>query len=247
MDHEVKEDRLLGGRVRVLQPTRGYRAGMDAALLAAACPARPKERIIEAGCGVGSVLIQIASRCPDARLVGLERDTAAAALARANTTSNGMGERIEILEGDVAAGFKALNQTPVDWAISNPPFFDDDTTLRAPAAARRGAWIADDGLSTWTGFLLKATREGGSIMMIHRADRLAEILGLLAPKAGSFQIRPIHPFDDRPAKRVIVRAIKTGKAPLLLLPPLVLHDRTGAKHTAEAEAIFRGEAPLPWH
>ena len=82
--------------------------------------------------------------------------------------------------------------------------------------------------------------------MIHRADRLAEILTLLAPKAGSFQIRPIHPFADKPAKRVIVRALKTGKAPLSLLPPLVLHDPSGAGHTAAAEAIFRGEAALDW-
>jgi tRNA1(Val) A37 N6-methylase TrmN6 len=45
---------------------------------------------------------------------------------------------------------------------------------------------------------------------------------------------------------VLVQAIKTGKAPLRLLPPLVLHDRSDAKHTAEAEAILRGEAGLGW-
>ena len=110
--------------------------------------------------------------------------------------------------------------------------------------ARRGAWIADDGLAAWTAFLLKAVREGGRIVIIHRADRLADILALLAPKAGSFAIRPIHPFPDEPAKRVLVQAIKTGKAPLRLLPPLVLHDRSGAKHTPAAEAILRGEAAL---
>ena len=246
MDQEGKEDWLLGRRVRVLQPTRGYRAGMDAALLAAACPARPGQRVIEAGCGVGSVLLQIASRRPDVRLVGLERDPAACALARTNVTENQTDDRIEITEGDVAAGSRTSAQTPFAWPLSNPPFFDDETALRAPAPSRRGAWIADDGLAAWTEFLLKAVREGGMIVMIHRADRLAEILTLLAPKAGSFQIRPIHPFADKPAKRVIVRALKTGKAPLSLLPPLVLHDPPGARHTPEAEAILRGEAALDW-
>ena len=89
-------------------------------------------------------------------------------------------------------------------------------------------------------------REGGRIVLIHRAERLADILALLAPKAGSFAIRPIHPFADQPAKRVLVKAIKTGKAPLRLLPPLILHDREGAPHTAGAEAILRGEAALPF-
>ena len=87
---------------------------------------------------------------------------------------------------------------------------------------------------------------GGAITLIHRADRLADILALLGEKCGGIQIRPIHPFADEPAKRVLVRAIKTGKAPLALLPPLILHPREGAKHTEETEAILRGEARLDW-
>ena len=63
---------------------------------------------------------------------------------------------------------------------------------------------------------------------------------------GSIQVRPIHPFADQPAKRILVRAIKTGKAPLRLLPPLVLHDRDGDKHRPEVEAILRGEAGVDW-
>src|SRR5690606_42053318 len=76
-------------------------------------------------------------------------------------------------------------------------------------------------------------------------DRLDDILSLVAPKAGSVQVRPIHPFADAPAKRVLVRAVKTGKAPLRLLPGLVLHER-GRAHTPAADAILRGAAALSW-
>ena len=107
------------------QPTKGYRAGMDAALLAAAVEARPGERLIEAGCGAGAVLMQIAARRPGVLLTGLERDTAAAALARQNAELNNAEARTAIMDGDVARGFRALDLTPFDWAISNPPFFDD--------------------------------------------------------------------------------------------------------------------------
>ena len=242
----MTDDTILGGRVRLRQSAAGYRAGLDAALLAAACDAPNGARVLDAGCGVGAVMLAAAARRPAARFVGLERDRDAAALAQANVALNGWESRIDVRLGDVAAAFASLELAPFDAVLANPPFFDDEAALRGPAEAKRSAWISPEGLEAWTSFLVKAVREGGTITMIHRADRLADLLAGLAPKAGSFQIRPVHPFADAPAKRVLVRAVKTGKAPLRLLPPLVLHDRGGAKHTAATEAILRGEATLAW-
>ena len=242
----VTDDRLLGGRVILYQPADGYRAGMDAALLAAACDATDGARVLDVACGAGAVMLAVAARRPAVRLTGVERDADAVDLAGRNIAANGLQERAEAVVGDVAAGFAVLGLPPFDAALCNPPFFDDPGALRGPAPARKGAWLAEDGLAAWIAFLLKAVREGGAITLVHRADRLADILAALAPKAGSFQVRAIHPYADQAAKRVLVRAVKTGKAPLRLLPPLVLHDRSGAKHTAEAEAILRGEAALEW-
>ncbi len=244
---ETTQDKALDGRITLRQPARGYRAGLDAALLAAACDAKDGERVIEAGCGAGAALLAAASRRPETLFVGIERDPRALALALENIAANGMGGQVEAYEGNVAVRFSGLGLKPFDAAMANPPFFDDAGAIRGPAAERRGAWMADDGLEAWIGFLLKAVREGGTITLIHRADRLADILALLAPKAGSCQVLSVLPFADQPAKRVLVRAIKSGKAPLRLLPPLILHDREGGKHTLEAEAILRGETGLAWN
>lgn len=242
----LTEDGLLNGRIRLRQAARGYRAGLDAALLAAACDAGPGQRVIEAGCGAGGALLAAAARRAGASFTGVERDPRAAALARQNVELNGLSERVTIVEGDVGLRFSGLGLETFDAAMANPPFFDDPAALRGPAPERRAAWMADDGLEAWIGFLSKSVREGGSITIIHRADRLGDILALLAAKAGSAQVRAIHPFADEPAKRVLVRAVKTGKAPLKLLPPLVLHDRDGGKHRPQVEAILRGEADLGW-
>jgi tRNA1(Val) A37 N6-methylase TrmN6 len=242
----VTEDRLLDGRVRLRQPARGYRAGVDAALLAAACDAIPGQRVLEAGCGPGAALLAAAARRAGVRFIGVEREAEALALVRENIVLNALEDRVEARGGDVAQPFSALRLAPFDAVLANPPFFDDPAALRAPAAEKAAAWMADDGLAAWMVFLLKAVREGGTMTVIHRADRLPDLLALLAPKAGSIQVRPIHPFADAPAKRVLVRASKTGRAPLRLLPPLVLHDRAGGKHRPQVEAILRGEADLPW-
>lgn len=245
MATEHTEDAFMDGRLRLRQPAEGYRAGLDAALLAAACAARAGERVLDAGCGVGAVMLQAALRTPDAIFFGLESDASMVELARQNIALSHLQDRVSVLVGEVSARpGDAAGQ--FDRAIANPPFFDDPAAIRGPAPSKRSAWMATGGLAAWTEFLTKAVREGGETILIHRADRLADLLSLLSPRAGSFQVRPIHPFADAPASRVIIRATRAGRAPLKLLPPLTLHPRQGGKHTPEAEAILRGEASLGW-
>lgn len=243
---QLTVDAVLDGAVRLAQPRHGYRAGLDAALLAAACNVEPGERALEAGCGVGAALLAAAIRNPGADWVGVERDPHALALAQANIALNDLSDRVAALGGDVALPFRKLDLERFDAVMANPPYFDDDKVLRGPAPARRGAYIADDGLEAWIEFLTKAVHDRGRITLIHRADRLADILSLLSHKAGSFRVLPVQPFAEAPAKRVLVRAIKTGKAPLVILPSLVLHERGQGQHRPQIEAILRGQARIEW-
>ncbi|MCE2987743.1 MAG: methyltransferase [Phenylobacterium sp.] len=246
MTDRSQSDAILGGRVRLLQSARGYRAGMDAALLAAACDARPDDRVLDLGCGPGAVMLAAAVRRREARFTGVEADPEALALARANIDLNGLSDRMEAVSGDVALPFARLGLPRFDAALCNPPFFDDARALRGPAPEKTRAWMAADGLAAWTEFLMKAVRDGGTITIIHRADRLADLLAGLAPRCGSIRIRPVQPRAAAPASRVIVRAVRGGRAPLALLPPLVLHPNGEGKHTPEAEAILRDAAALGW-
>lgn len=245
-DTDILETTLLNGRVRLRQPSKGYRIGMDGALLAAGAASivgtKPLNGL-ELGCGVGGALLSLAARAPQVRLTGIERDTATFGLTQENIALNGRED--QAINGDIGAGFKAFGLERFDLVMSNPPYFDDPNLLRAPHELKRPAWIADDGLGAWLEFAQAAVRDGGDILFIHRADRLGDILGGLT-KCGSFIIRPIQPFADKDAKRVLVRAKRLGKAPLRLLPALILHDQGERKHTPEVEAILRGEAELEW-
>ena len=240
---------LLGGRVSLIQPKSGYRIGMDGALLACASASlvkdlNPSKSALELGCGVGGALMALKALCPDINVTGIEREPDYAAMARRNATGN--ASDATIIEGDIGHGFKSFGLNRFDLIFSNPPYFDDHTAMRAPHPDKVAAYFAEDGLKAWLDFALMAVKDGGDIVFIHRADRLADILGGLAPKAGSFIIRPIYAFADKPAKRVLVRAQRLGKAPLKLLPALILHDQGERKHTPMVESILRGETALDW-
>ncbi|MEO0916318.1 MAG: methyltransferase, partial [Pseudomonadota bacterium] len=56
------DNAFLGGRLQVLQPAVGYRAGADPVLLAAAVDAGPGHSVLDVGCGVGTALLCLGTR-----------------------------------------------------------------------------------------------------------------------------------------------------------------------------------------
>lgn len=231
-------DRFLGGRLVLRQPLRGYRAGADALLLAAAVS--PGGRLMEAGCGAGAALLAVALRCPAARLVGVESEPAMAALARENVLANDLAARVTIEEGD------ALAEGPTfDGVFCNPPYAEPGEGS-APHPARVHAHVTEATLDRWIAALSNRLSRGGVLTLIHRAERLDRILAALDGRLGDVTVLPVRPRADAPAHRVLARARKGSRAPLKILRGIDLHDETDAKFTAEAEAIFRGEAAIVW-
>jgi tRNA1(Val) A37 N6-methylase TrmN6 len=240
---ETTEDALLNGRIRIRQPARGYRVNVDTLLLAAAVETKNDARLMEAGSGVGAALLCVAVRNENIKLVGVERDQNIASISRENVAANAMMQRVEIVTGDVLD--RTLQLGVFDGVFVNPPF-DDEGEGRAPAESRRYAHVADAPLDTWIAALADRLTGGAALTMIQRAVKLPQILAALEGRLGGVELYPVRPFADAPAKRVLVRAQKGARAPLRMLKGLDLHDRSGAKHTPEAEAILRGDAFVDW-
>ena len=230
---ELTRDRFLDGRLLVAQPRSGYRAAMDPVLLAAACPARPGQSVLELGCGVGVASLCLGWRVAGLRLTGLELQPEYAALARENAAANGIG--LEVVEGDLAAMPHELRGQSFDHVIANPPYFAPASGTAARDAGRERAQREETPLADWVRQGLKRLHPGGTITLIQNADRLADLLAALGAGAGSVTVLPIAPRVGRPAGRVIVQARKGGRGPFRLLAPLVLHE--AAHHAADAEDL----------
>ena len=236
---QSSDDAFLGGRLRLLQPFGGYRAGSDAVLLAAAVSARPGERLLDAGAGVGAVALALARRLDEVVVDALELQPELVALAAENARRNGLADRVSCHAGDLAAPPAALAGRLYDRVVTNPPYHDRATTRPAPDAGR--ALARSEGalsIADWIEHCLRRLKSGGSLTLIQRADRLGEVLSALAPNAGEQVVFPLWPAAGEPARRLIVRARKGSAAPLTLRPGLVLHEADG-RYTAAAEAVLR--------
>ncbi len=241
------EDRLLDGRVRLLQAAGGYRVAIDPVILAAAVPARAGETALDLGCGTGAAALCLLARVPGVAITGLECDPATAGLARDNAAANRVSDNFRILEGEVQAPPQALRAARFDHVLINPPYLDPARArLPRDADRRRSHGETAVGLADWLDLGLRRLRDDGTLSVIHRAERLDQILAVLSGRTGDLVIFPLWPggAEAKPAKRIVLRARKGSRSPLSLHPGLVLHRPDGG-YTAAAEAVLRDAAPLP--
>jgi tRNA1(Val) A37 N6-methylase TrmN6 len=247
---ETTDDAVLGGRLRLKQKRKGHRVGHDAILLAAAIAARPGDRVVEFGAGVGAAGLALAVRCPGVTVTLLEIDPELSNIAAENAVRNGLEQRVRAVTLDVAApaddfAAQGVGAGSADRVLMNPPFNNPARQNVSPDPARRAAHAGGEGLlSDWMAVAARVLHSAGTLTLIWRADGLQEVLTALGGDFGGIAVLPVHGRAGAPAIRVVVQARKGSRAPLALLPGLDLNDEEG-RSTAEAEAVLRGAEALP--
>ena len=235
----VTEDAFLGGKLSVLQPRRGYRAGTDAVLLAASIAAHPGDSVLDIGAGVGVASLCLARRVGGLRITALELQSAYVDLLVQNCTRNRLNDQIEVVQGDILSPPREIKDRVWDHVMLNPPYYDRD---KASLAAEPGKSIAhlneDAKLTDWLDFALRRLKPKGTITIVHRSECLDNILVGLKDRAGGSKVLPVWPRQNRSAKRVIVSATKDSLSPLNVLPGIVMHE-DGRRYSRLAEDILR--------
>jgi tRNA1(Val) A37 N6-methylase TrmN6 len=246
---EVTEDAFLGGRLRLRQLKSGHRAGHDAMLLAAATPAAPGDRVVDFGAGVGAAGLAVGRRVETIDLVLVEIDPTLAALARANAAANGIAADVVVLDVEASAESFAASQLTPDSAeivLMNPPFNDAARHRASPDRARETAHVATaTTLEGWVHAARRILRPKGVLTLIWRADGLAEVLSALERGFGSLEILPVHANLTAPAIRILIRAVKGGRAPTQIHASLLLNDESGVPKKWVQE-ILAGEGTWPF-
>jgi len=231
LDSDTTYDAFLGGRLTLEQPAKGYRAGVDPVLLAASVPARTGQSILELGCGTGAALLCLAERVAGLDLHAVEIQQRYADLARANATANGIDANITTADlRQMPANLTALT---FDHVIANPPYFDRTKGNASPIPDRDTAFAGDTDLTDWVDAATRRLAPKGWLTLIHKADRLPDILRAMDTRLGSIAVVPLTGRAGRDADRVLLRARKGGRAPFKLHAPFHLHE--GVAHGQDGE------------
>ena len=236
---EFSQDGFLGGRITVRQPLEGFRSGTDALMLAAGVAASTNDEVLELGSGTGVASLCVAWRVADCRVTGVEIASDLVTLAEENARANGLDRRVRFEQADVLNLPKQLRGS-FDHVLCNPPFHPGTGEV-SPNANRARALSDRDEFAAWIAAGFARVAAGGTLTLIMRADRLGEALQA-GPQHG-IVVFPLWPRSTEPAKRIILQIQKNSRAPLVVLPGLVLHDEHG-RYTPEADAVLRGGASL---
>jgi tRNA1Val (adenine37-N6)-methyltransferase len=234
----------LAGNWRILQRQGGHRFSLDdlvTAHFAARVAPRTPARILDLGCGIGSVLLFCAWRFPEARCEGLEAQPASAALARRSIAGNGVADRCSVALGD----FRALQSAPVaDLVTGTPPYFPCGTGVESDHPQRAACRFEHrGGIEAYCAAAAAALAPGG-------------VFAVCAP---TVQLDRVAPAAAAAGLTIIVRQAvvpRAGKPPLFSLfamqreagdsrwdPPLVVRDARGRR--TEEFVRLRAEMGMP--
>jgi tRNA1Val (adenine37-N6)-methyltransferase len=232
-------DTILGGRLTVIQPKRGYRFSVEAILLGRFVRASTRDRVLELGAGCGVISIMIASIYRPREVVAIEIQRDLAEMIARNAAMNEL-ESVRAICADLRQKSIAdIGRASFDLVIANPPYRAIASGRESPDRGRRVA--RGESSATLDDFVRAArryARNGSRVAFVFTARRVAELISTMrARKLEPKRIRFVHPRIDMPASVVLIEARVGGGIEAAIEHPLILYDRPGI-YTSEARAIL---------
>ena len=222
---ERLDDLQLDGYEIIQNPER-FCFGIDAVLLSDFVRVKKEETVLDLGTGTGILPILLAAKTRGKHFTGLEIQAESADMAVRSVDHNRLGDRIDIVTGDIKEAAEIFRPAFFDVIVTNPPYMLAEHGLQNPgdakAIARHEVLCPLDDILRESGKLLQESK--GRFYMIHKPFRLAEII----IKMNQYKIEPkriqfIHPYVDKEPTMVLLEGIKGGKSRVKIEPPVIMY------------------------
>lgn len=237
-ENEKIEDLQCKG-LKIIQNKKWFCFGMDAVLLTNYCDIKNKSTIVDLGTGTGIIPILLSGKKNYSKAYAIEIQEEVAEMAKRSVMLNDLQDKIEVLNIDLKDVLNYLQPNSFDVVISNPPYKLTNSGIVNPsdkkAISRHEIMCSLEDVISKAASLLK---QYGRFYMVHRPDRLADIMCLLRKyRLEPKQIRFVHPRAAEKPNMILIRASKNGNPELKFDPPLYIYDENG-KYTKDVYDIY---------
>ena len=237
------KNRLLNFSDNIIYQDDDYFAfSIDSVLLANFVTIKLSDKkIVDFCCGNAPIPMLMSFRT-NARIFGVELQSEIFSMGFDSVVENKMDNQILLINDDVKNISSFFDSESVDVVTCNPPYFKyNDSSLvndnDVKSIARHEVMLKLDDVLASAKYVLK---NGGTFAMVHRPDRLIEIITLMRkyniePK----KIRLVYPKLGKNANILLIEGIKNGKTGLKILSPLYVHNEDGS-YVDEIREMFGG-------
>lgn len=240
-EQEVINDLLGYTNLKIVQNKKYFNFSLDSIILPNFVRISSKKlKIIDLGTGNAPIPL-ILSEKTNSEIIAVELQNEIYNLAKKTIQLNDKDQQIKLLHEDIKNLNKVFKSGEFDIVISNPPYFKiNDKTLRnkeiVKTNARHEILISLDELIKIGSYLLK---DKGSLYLIHRVERLSEIVDtLIKNNLEPKRLRIIYPYVNKEANMFLIEAVKHAKPGLIIEKPLIVHDEAH-NYTKEIEEMFK--------
>lgn len=225
--------------LKIIQNPEGFCFGIDAVLLSHFARIKKGWKVADLGCGTGIISILLSGRTEASSITGIEIQTDVAEMADRSIQMNGIQDRVRILNADLKDAPSILGLSAMDAVVTNPPYRTKGCGIINPdnvkAVSRHEILCTLDDIIKVSQKILKP---GGTLFMVHRPDRLADIIctlrnNVLEPK----RLRFVHPHKDKPPSLVMIEALRGGNPHIRVEKPLIIYEEEG--YTEEIKEIYK--------
>ncbi len=250
LSDETLDDLTVSG-LKILQAKNGYRFSIDPVLLSAFVPSLKNARVVDLGTGNGIIPLLLSFRQEAQAITGVELQAEMVDRAKRSVQLNGLGESIQIVQGDIRELPEALCAGSFDIVTANPPYRKSDSGRVSSDDER--AMARHELAGGIDAFLRAATillNPGGGFYLVYLAERLAELLsGMRCCRLEPKRLRMVHSRKGEIARLVLVEGRMNGKPGMIVEAPLTIYKGEGRDYTAEVLAMYEGDgtrkAPSP--
>lgn len=237
---EVLNDLLGYKNIKIYQNTQMFSFSLDSVLLANFVNINKKvSNILDIGTGNAPIPL-ILSQKTNAKITGVEIQEDVFSLAMKSIQYNKLQNQISVINDDINNKYKEWNSESFDIITCNPPFFKitENVKLNESVYKRYARHEITLNIEQIFKIARKLLKNNGTINIVHRPDRLVEILSIMKqnniePK----RLRFIYPRINESANMVLIEGVKMGKSGVKIEPPLIVHDKDG-NYTEDVKCFF---------